>query len=172
MRINEGDIVKTLQPGMNTRFFKGVSTAPRDWTKVADFVNSSQQTETYPWLGGMPDPVLFEGERKARKFAEYSWAIANAEYEQTIAIKRSTLDDDQYGQLNNMAQRLGAKFGKWTNKKISSLLPLTATTVGYDGQYIVDVDHQEGKSSTQSNKGTTALSASTYAIARSSMVSF
>lgn len=171
-RLNEGDIVKLLQPGMNTRFMQAASEAPQTWRRIADFVSSDEGTETYPWLGGLPDPSEWTDERKRRKLAEYNWTIPNKEYELTVAIKRATLDDEKYGQLNNMAARLGRKFPSWFNKQIFTLLNEADSTVGYDGQSLVDTDHSEGSSGTQSNKGTTALSETSYAAARAAMMGF
>lgn len=171
-RLNEGDIVKLLQPGMNTRFMKAAAEAPQGWRKIADFVSSDEGTETYPWLGGLPDPSEFTDERKRRKVSEYNWTIPNKEYELTVAVKRATLDDEKYGQLNGLATKLGRKFPSWMNKSVFQLLNSAATTVGYDGQFLVDTDHSEGSSGTQSNKGTTALSSSSYAAARAAMMLF
>jgi phage major head subunit gpT-like protein len=171
-RMSNGDIVKILQPGMNTHFMKAAAEAPQTWRRIADFVPSTEGTETYPWLGGLPDPTEWTDERKRRKFKEYSWTIENKEYELTVAIRRATLDDEKYGQLNGMATKLGRKFPSWMTKQIFQLLAASGTTVGYDGQYLVDVDHSEGNSGVQSNKGTSALTSGTYATARAAMMGF
>ena len=87
-------------------------------------------------------------------------------------MKRSTLDDEKYGQLNNLATRLGRKFPVWFDKTMFQLLANAGTTLSYDGQYLVDTDHSEGSSGTQSNKGTAALDATSYAAARAAMMTF
>lgn len=172
MRLNSGDITKLVQPGMNTKFMEAASAYTPQWSKIADFVSSDQNIETYPWLGAIPAPSEFTDERKSRKVSEYSTTLENKEYEQTISIKRSLLDDERYGQLNGMASKMGNKFSKWFDYKTFALLPAGATTTCYDGQYFIDTDHSEGNSGTQSNKGTSALSATTFATARAAMLGF
>jgi phage major head subunit gpT-like protein len=82
------------------------------------------------------------------------------------------IDDERYGQLNDMASKMGRKFTKWTDKSIFALLPGGATATAYDGQYFFDTDHQDASETAQSNKGTSALSDTTYATARAAMMNF
>lgn len=171
-RINEGDIVKLLQPGMNTKFMQAIAEAPQDWRQIADFVPSTLATETYPWLGGTPDPSTFNDERKARTLSEHFFSLTNTEYELTVAIKRSTLDDDQTGQLMTIATRIGRQFGRWYNKQVFGLLPSGFATVCYDGQFFFDNDHSEGSSGVQNNFTTSALTTTTYAAGRAAMMNF
>jgi phage major head subunit gpT-like protein len=170
MRLNAGDITKLVQPGMNTHFMKAASEYTPMWNKIADFIKSDQNIETYPWLGNVPEPVEFTDERKARKISEYSLTIENGEWEQTIAIKRALLDDEAYGQLNGMAAAMGRRMVRWTDKKVFALLPGGVTATAYDGQNFFDTDHSEGNSGTQSNKSTTAFSATEFAAARAGMM--
>jgi phage major head subunit gpT-like protein len=155
---------------MNTHFLKAGSEVDTQWNKVADFVKSDQNIETYPMMGAIPDPSEFTDERKARKVSEYSFTLENGEWEQTIAVKRSMLDDERYGQLNNMASKMGRKFVRWTDKKVFALLPAGNSALAYDGQNFFDTDHSEGNSGTQVNKSTTALSATEYATARAGLM--
>jgi phage major head subunit gpT-like protein len=89
-RLNSGDITKIVQPGMNTHFMKAAAEVATQWQKIADFVSSDQNIETYPFMGAIPEPSVFEDERKARKVNEYSFTLENQEYEQTINSHRST----------------------------------------------------------------------------------
>lgn len=172
MRMNAGDIVKSVQPGMNTHFIDAVKAYSPQWSRIADFIKSTQNVETYPWMGAIPDPVEFTDERKRRKINEYSFQVTNAEWEQTIAIKRALIDDERYGQLNGMSAAMGRKFVRWFDKKVFALLPAGATATAYDGQYFFDTDHAEGNSGTQSNKTTSAFDATTYATGRAAMMNF
>ena len=72
MRMNDGDIQKLVLPGMNTHFIKAANEAPHYWRSISDFMNSTGQVETFPWLGSLPDPSEFKDERKRRKITEYS----------------------------------------------------------------------------------------------------
>lgn len=172
MRMNEGDIQKLILPGMNTHFFKAVKEASPTWRQIADFIPSDQPVETYPWLGELPDPSEFNDERKRRKLNEYSWAITNKEFELTVGVKRSLIDDERYGQLNTLSTRIGQRFVRWFNKSVANLLVGGDSGLCYDGQYFFDTDHSEGKSGTQANKGTLALNSDNYAATRAAMMSF
>lgn len=172
MRINPGDMVKIAEAGMNTKFMEGAREVPTTWNSIADLVQSTQAVETYPWLGNIPNFSEFEGERKRRKFSEYSTAITNVPFETTVAVKRILLATEQYGKLNNLAQQMGRRFPAFLEKKVYNLLEAASTTTGYDGQYVVDTDHSEGNSGNQSNKGTSALDATSFATGRAAMMNF
>lgn len=172
MRASPGEIIKLATPGMNTKFMEGAREVPTTWNRIADLVPSTQATETYPWLGNIPNFSAFEGERKRRKFAEYNFSITNIPYETTVAVDRILLATEQYGKLNGLAQKMGRRFPVFLEKNVWALLETAATTTGYDGQYIVDVDHSEGNSGTQSNKTTSALDATTFAAGRAAMMQF
>lgn len=174
MLLNRADLDKILAPGMNTRYMKDAAAIPASWNQIADLVPSTQGTETYPWLGGTPGFSEFKGERQRRKITQFSFTVTNKEYEDTIAISRAMIDDDnaQYSKLQNLAGRLGRNFPVFLDQNVFGLLPAGATTLCYDGQYFFDTDHSEGSSGTQSNKSTTAFSAAQYASARAAMMNF
>ncbi len=166
MRINNGEFVSVLEPGMNLRFMDGARELPTQWQRLADLISSNQVTETYPWLGNTPMMERFGVERKRRKFVDYSFSITNEPYESTIAIKRQLIVTDQIGKIEAQARNFGRMFPKFLEKGVFDLLNDAATATAYDGQNYVDTDHSEGSSGTQSNKGTTALSTASFAAAR------
>lgn len=165
-------LVKSLEKGMNTKFMTGFKEAPRQWAMIADFVSSDQNIETYPWLGSLPDPEVHGEEVKRSGIAEYFTTIPNVEYSRGITVKRSVFDDNQYGSLERTAGAWGSKVGKWFNKKTFETLAAGETATAYDGQLFFDTDHSEGKSGTQSNKGTTALSTASFNAAYAAMQNF
>lgn len=176
MLLNRADFDKLVAPGMNTRYIEGAAAvAPTlTWDKIADLVPSTQGTETYPMLGATPGFTKFRAERRRRKMNQYSFTVTNEEYDDTIAITRAMIDDDseQYSKLQDLASRLGRQFPVFLEQSVYATLELAASTLCYDGQFMIDTDHAEGSSGTQSNRGTSALDATSYAAARAAMMKF
>jgi phage major head subunit gpT-like protein len=79
---------------------------------------------------------------------------------------------EQYGQAKALVGGLGPVIPKGKNKLVWQLFTAAATTLCYDGQNMVDTDHVEGNSGTQSNKLTGALTATTFNQARTLMRRF
>lgn len=176
MLLNRADFDKLVAPGMNTRYIEGAaqSAATQTWDKLADLVQSTQGAETYPMIGAMPGFTKFRGERRRRKLNQYSFVVTNEEYEDTVAITRAMIDDDneQYAKLQDLAARLGRQFPVFLEQQVYALIESAYNTNCYDGQYMVDTDHSEGNSGSQSNKGTSALDATSYAAGRAAMMKF
>jgi len=126
---------------------------------VSMLFNSDQESETYKWLGQVPQMREWIGGRQAKGFSENGITIKNKKYESTLEIDVDDLRRDKTGQLmvriGEQARRANAH---WASI-LSTLIINGASAVCYDGQYFFDTDHSEGDSGTQSNSLSVDISA-------------
>lgn len=157
-----------LLPGLRTNFMDGFENANPQWQEVATKVPSTAASETYAWLGQVPRMRKMEGERVPAKLLEYKYTLVNEEYEASIEVKHTDIKDDQTGKFGPLAKQIGESAAMFPDELIfGTLLPNGFTELCYDGQYFFDTDHPVGNTgTTQSNKGTSAFDATSFAAAR------
>jgi phage major head subunit gpT-like protein len=90
------------------------------------------------------------------------------EYEASIEVNHADIKDDQTGQYGIQAKSIGESAKAFPDELVfETLLPGGFTSLCYDGQYFFDTDHPIGETgSTQSNKITSALDATSFQTAR------
>ncbi len=169
MPIVKSDIPNLLEAGLRAVFFDAYESAVGDWERIATVVPSEQDTEKYAWLGSVPKMREFKDERVPAGLLEHCYSIVNKTWESSIAVDRAALEDDQYGQIKLRVQSLADEARRHQDELVFSLLKDGFASLCYDGQYFFDTDHAEGDSGSQSNKGTTALSATSLQSAITSM---
>ncbi len=118
---------------------------------VSNYFTSSQESETYKWLGQVPGMREWIGGRQAKGLRVDGVTIKNVLYEATLEIDIDDLRRDKTGQIlvriGELAQRTNAHWAKL----LSALINGGPSTVCYDGQFFFDTDHVTGDSGSQSN---------------------
>lgn len=140
-----GKFYAALEQYMGQSWIPGVS---------MDFFDSDQESETYKWLGMVPQMREWLGGRQARGFRDNGITIINKKFEATLEVLVDWLRRDKTGQLKIRIAELATRAGGHWGKLLSTLITNgTGSTSGncYDGQYFFDSDHSEGDSGTQLN---------------------
>jgi phage major head subunit gpT-like protein len=130
-------IYTALSTAFNARF---ASVQPLYGT-VAMTVPSATAMNEYPRLDDLPGIREWIGERLINRLSAQTYVIRNREFEKTIAIKRSQIEDDQIGIFAPVAAQLGQDAASFPDKLVWPLLTAGDSTVCYDGQYFFDTDH-------------------------------
>lgn len=157
-----------LAKGLLTNFFEGYNSVETHWQEVATKVPSTARSENYAWIGSIPRLRKMKGERIPKKLLEHTYTITNEEYEASIEVNHADIKDDQTGQYGIQAKSIGESAKAFPDELVfETLLPGGFTSLCYDGQYFFDTDHPIGETgSTQSNKITSALDATSFQTAR------
>ncbi|MEO1528075.1 MAG: Mu-like prophage major head subunit gpT family protein [Planctomycetota bacterium] len=129
-------------------------TGPQLTDVLCTTVPSDGADEGYEWLGSVPGMREWVGPRKFKQLLAYEYAIKNKLFESSIELEKTRVDDDRIGMLNIMARRLVSKARLHPNKVLANLINTAEATLGYDGQYFYDTDHESGSSGVQSNLAT------------------
>ncbi len=138
------------------RFYQTLTErAMANWVgAISTLFTSTQESETYKWLGMSPALREWVGGRQAKGFRENGITIVNKEWEATLEVMVSELRRDKTGQINVRIDELAVRALQHWNKLLSLIINAgegNAYGLAYDGQYFFDTDHQEGDSGTQNN---------------------
>lgn len=114
-------------------------------------MSSSQEIETYAWLGMAPKMREWVGGRQPKGLRENSFQITNKDYEATLEILTKDLRREKWGQIKVRIAELSRRTVTHSASLLSSLIVAGKAALCYDGQYFYDTDHAEGESGVQSN---------------------
>lgn len=119
--------------------------------QVSNLFNSDQPSETYEFLGQVPQMREWLGGRDAKSFNASNFEIVNKHYESTIQIAVKDARRDKTGQLRvRMADQAQRAQGHWA-ELLGALIVGGEAATCYDGQFFFDTDHVTGDSGSQSN---------------------
>jgi len=119
--------------------------------QISMLFDSNQESETYKWLGMVPQMREWVGGRQAKGFRENGITIFNKKYESTLEIQVDDLRRDKTGQIMlRVGEQARRALAHWASL-LSTLLINGTSGVCYDGQYFFDSDHSEGDSGTLLN---------------------
>lgn len=121
------------------------------WTKLAMRFSSSQESETYRWLGMVPQIREWVGGRKVQPLRSQGLTIVNKVWESTIRVDADEQRRDKTGQILVRVNELARRVATHPNKLMTDLLLGGPTASGYDGVPYFGSTHSEGDSGTQNN---------------------
>ncbi len=121
------------------------------WTRLAMRFASQQESETYRWLGMVPQVREWKGGRQVRPLRAQGQTVVNKVWESTIRVDADEARRDKTGQILVRVNELARRVATHPNKLLTTLIVNGASSAGYDGQFFFDTDHSEGDSGAQSN---------------------
>lgn len=124
------------------------------WTKLAMRFASTQESETYRWLGMVPQVREWVGGRQVKPLRSQGVTIVNKVWESTIRVDADEQRRDQTGQIMIRVNEMARRVATHPNKLLTELISGGASGTAYDGQYFFSDSHSEGDSGTQSNSVT------------------
>lgn len=168
--INRMTLQDTMR-GFKAVFQKAYEASPTHSADLAMRVDSKMKQEEYRWLGAVPGLKEWLGERAVKDLALDGFVIKNRDFEATVAVSRNDVEDDNIGVYSPLFSQLGENARQHPDELIFSLLAEGFTDNCFDGRPFFDAAHPNGSASTWSNKGTDALTATSYETARQGMMS-
>jgi phage major head subunit gpT-like protein len=121
------------------------------WTRLAMHFGSNQESETYRWLGMVPQVREWVGGRRVRPLRSQGMTIVNKTWEATIRVDADEQRRDKTGQIMVRVNELARRVATHPNKLLTTLMLGGEAAACYDGQAFFDTDHSEGDSGAQSN---------------------
>lgn len=141
-------------------FYEKLEAGPVPWfNQIAMRFDSDQESESYKWLGQVPQMREWVGGRNAKGLRDNGFTVKNKTFEGTLSISVDDLRRDKTGQIEVRIGELATRANNHPVSLLSTLLLAGASGVCYDGQYFFDTDHAEGSSGTQSNSISVDISA-------------
>ena len=130
-----------LNTAIKQTFQNGLDSVVPEYTQIATVVPSSTASNTYDWLGELPEMREWIGERVLKDIRTHAYTVANKLYESTIAVKRTDIEDDNLGTLTPLAQAHGRRASQHPDKLVFAALKAGQSQMCYDGQNFFDTDH-------------------------------
>lgn len=119
--------------------------------QISNRFTSDQESETYKWLGQVPQMRKWKGQRLIRGLRDFGITLVNEKYESTMEVFRDELRRDKTDQIEaRIAEQVERANSHWA-KLLTTQIEAGESSVAYDGQFFFDTDHSEGDSGTQSN---------------------
>ena len=137
--------------------------------QIATWLPSTQQAETYAWIGEHPVMKLFLDERTIAALKDYAYTIRNRKYEATIGVTRDMIEDDQTGQIALRVRSLAEAGMEHYEQLLFELIRAGETAPCFDGQPFYSNAHPVG-AGTAGNLSTNELSAANLQLAISAMM--
>jgi phage major head subunit gpT-like protein len=144
---------------------------------IGSKIASSTRDQRYPFVQAISGAMRqWQGERQVQNVVVDGFTVTNKKWENTLAIAREDVEDDQYGVYSGMLIPNLARHAKLLpDQEIAAAI--TANAIGFDGKAFFATDHpvdpSGARSGSQSNALTTgALSGPNLAIAQAAMMSF
>ncbi len=140
-----GEVIGALQRSFHALGFEGMQTAKPQWQQLAMEVPSSTASNDYGWLQDIPGMREWIGEREIKNLSASTYNIKNKDFESTVSVKRSDLEDDNGGIYAPMFKMLGYNVMMHPDRLVFNLLLSGFTEKCYDGKSFFNVTHKIGK---------------------------
>ncbi len=135
----------TTLTALNTAFKKIFNDAlvnvKPEYERIATVVTSNTASNTYGWLGEMPELREWVGERQIKDFTAHSYTITNKLFESTIGVKRTDIEDDNIGIYHPLFTSLGNRAAQHPDKMVFELLTKGHENICFDGKKFFAKDH-------------------------------
>lgn len=157
--ITSRSVIGEMYMRLNTSTAVGVD-------RYAMRMDSSQEIETYAWLGMAPKMREWVGGRQPKGLREQSFQITNKDYEATLEILTKDLRREKWGQIKVRIAELSRRVVTHPVSLMTALMVAGKSTACYDASFFYDTTHAEGESGTQNNDlGLAAATATTPTVA-------
>lgn len=143
MIVNQQNM-RGLDIGYNTAFNKSFEETETTYQRIATEVPSSTSANDYKWLGQFPGMREWIGEREVQNIAGYSYVLENKHFEETIAVPRDAVEDDQYGVYTPMFSRLGQTVKSHPDELVYECAKKGFEELCYDGKPFFSDEHRVG----------------------------
>jgi phage major head subunit gpT-like protein len=106
MQINDGNL-RDLYRGYRTLFDEALQGATPVSDPLVMTVPSTNNEEKYVWLGAVPGMRKLLNEIEIRNLSASNFTVANAEFEDTVAVRQVDIENDNYGIYNPFFSAMG-----------------------------------------------------------------
>lgn len=142
-----------LNKGLRSEFFNRFDAATTHFQDLSTRIQSSSDSETYRWLGTVPNMREWGTGRLAKGLGTESYSVENLKYESTLEVDRDEISDDKTGQIRVRVAELAERAATHKDLIISQLLigGESSGFEGYDGVPFFSDAHVSGSSGDQDN---------------------
>jgi phage major head subunit gpT-like protein len=141
MAIITPQLLTALRTGYRADFQAGFDGAESICDRIATTVTSGTSSNTYGWLGQFPGFREWVGDRVLKDMAAKGYQIVNKDWESSVSVRRTDVEDDNLGIYSPMMREMGRAARVHPDELVAGLLKAGDSTLCYDGQNFFDSDH-------------------------------
>ncbi len=114
------------------------------WANQLVFTQPSDRAvEDYLIPGGAPEMAEWRGARNVNGMKFFPMVVQNKPYDATLNIKVADMRRDRTGLIQMQIQEMAAKAATFVDNLVIDLVNNVSSYTGYDGEYLLDTDHDE-----------------------------
>lgn len=133
MDINQSNL-DILFRGWNLDYQGAYDKTPVWYNQIATTIPSNTSSVTYGWMATLPILRKWVGPRVVNAVAAHARVVVNDLFEDTIALDKFNVADDQYGLFSYSVKSFGSMAAKWPDQRVANWMRSDANTVnGFDG---------------------------------------
>lgn len=146
MQINKANIDAIFYT-WDLRFKQVYDNTPVLWEQFATMAPSGGRENHYPWIAKIPRLRKWLGDRVLNNLQARGYVLVNDDYEDTLALDRNDILDDQLGVYQGYLESLAQQAKLWPDDIVTAALEAGTVATGFDGQpffhnaHPVDVDN-------------------------------
>lgn len=134
-------VLAALRTSFRAEYATAFDTAESMMDKIATTIPSTTASNTYGWLGQYPGFREWVGDRVLKSMQSQGYVIANKDWESSIGVKRTDIEDDNVGVYKPLFAEMGRAARVLPDELVFGLLKAGESTLCYDGQNFFDTDH-------------------------------
>lgn len=142
------------------------------YPQVATVMPSTSESITHAWMDRIPKLREWIGPRQIQNAKTRDVIVVNKTFEETLAVPKEKIEDDQHGVYAPLAAALGQQAAKWPDQLVAAAIRANGLT--FDGKAMFANDHPTyapaGATQTYDNLLALALNAANFGTARASMM--
>ncbi len=129
-------------------FMEKLETVPQIWEKFAQTIPSDAPDEEHVWMGNVPNPREFISQRSLVGIRDFTYNVANKEYELSFIIDQNSLEDDRHGLINRRISEAAQVWAAFKDVLFAALMNdgQTSGNNSYDGVTFFNNSHVIGSS--------------------------
>ncbi len=127
----------------STLFREVLRATPTYYQQIATEIPSTTREMRHAWLDRIPQMREWLGERVVNNLAVRLQSIENKLFEDTVAVKRTDIEDDLIGVYRPVIEELAMQAKLWPDKIVVDALQAGVASLSYDGQHYFDTNHPQ-----------------------------
>jgi phage major head subunit gpT-like protein len=127
----------------STLFRQVLQDTPTYHERFSTEIPSTTREMRHAWLDRIPQMREWLGERVVNNLAVRLQSVENRLYENTVAVRRTDIEDDLIGVYRPVIEELAMQAKLWPDKIVVDALQAGTRTLGYDGQNFFDTAHPQ-----------------------------
>lgn len=157
--INAGAL-SALGKNFRTIFNEALSAYQPRWKNGAMEIPSTTSVNTYAWMEAFPKMREWIGDRVVKNLSTQAYDVKNKDFESTVGVKRSAIEDDQYGVYSPVFKSQAIAAASLWDDLFFALLNKGFTDKSYDGLAFFATTHKSG--SNKLSGGGSVLSSTSF----------